>query len=619
MSAWDFIMPHRLLINKSLRKASQELRERVEVYQIEFNRRLEECKADLRRAEESINRELEAFKTDLNRKLSDEHQILEKIKGNILKYIDRFFYRAYLIQKLDIGKRQNDILHEDYNFLSSQIKTVDNEIVLLRERQNELTAFTRVDDIIHLATLTGYDLDFQSTDDAKKLLGKISDALEAYRGADRVEKYALQRLKTIIQERSDYLPTINYISWVIRIKNRFRKQLASMRSDVKKEQATLREDMASVRNEVQALTEELDLLAEKVRFYWAKPITYLNADISYAYIELKEEKERLRNDAPALRRARKELLEKKRSAITEIRDKKSKRREVGSELRTMRDTHSRDQWKWDSLQREGSSLTSDIESLSSNINRYSSEIDSLSSKLDSLETAVKSIEATISSKKEERKKWEETRTRIVELIKRYDMNFRIGRRVAENDEKKIIMTRLGEIQQIREIGAAEAQDAYKKEIDEIIRSHEDKNIELEARKQELHARLQNSESAYSESLTRISLTQKEIERAKETENKFSLFSLFYEPPAVTAAKAELDRAREVLAQEEKTKYTILSMITELEKESDLEASEFAEKTQKCTPRYLRPTEEEQREEKRLTVRLDEINHQYKEGGHESKY
>ena len=58
MSAWDYIMPHRYFINKSLRKASQELRDRVEKYQIEFDRRLEECKADLQRAEDNKNKEL---------------------------------------------------------------------------------------------------------------------------------------------------------------------------------------------------------------------------------------------------------------------------------------------------------------------------------------------------------------------------------------------------------------------------------------------------------------------------------------------------------------------------------------------------------------------------------
>lgn len=294
MSAWDYIMPHRLLINKSLRKASQELRDRVEAYQIEFDRRLEDCKVDLQRAEENKNKELEAFKTVLIQELSDERQVLEEIQESIVEYVDCFFYRAYLYQIIEIQKRKNDIFHEDYVFLSDQMRIIDDEIVLLRERQSELTAFTRVDDIIQLATLTGYDLDFQSADDAKQLLGKISNALETYVGEDRVEKYALLRLKTIIQERSDYLPTINYISWVIRIKRQFRKQLSDKRSDIKKEQAILRDEMSSTKKEIRSLADKLELLAKNVRYYWAKPLTYINADICYAYIELKEEKARVR-------------------------------------------------------------------------------------------------------------------------------------------------------------------------------------------------------------------------------------------------------------------------------------------------------------------------------------
>lgn len=619
MSAWDYIMPHRLLINKSLRKASQELRDRIEPYQIEFDRRLEECNADLQQAEENKNKELEAFKAALIQELNDDHQTLEEIKGNIIEYIDCYFYRAYLYQLIEINKRKNDIYHEDYTFLSSEIKSVDDEIILLRERQNELTAFTKVDDIIQLATLTGYDLDFQSTDDARQLLGKISDALETYRGDDRVEKYALLRLKTIIQERSDYLPTISYISWVIQIKRRFRKQLSSKRSDVKREQAVLREETSSIKNEIRTLTDRLGLLAEKVRYYWAKPITYLNADICYAYIELKEERERLRNDAPALRSERKELIEKKRSAISEIRDKKSKRRDVGSELRSMRDSHSSDQWRWESLQRESSSLTSDIDWLSSDIDRYSSRIDSLSSRIESLESAVKTSEATISSKKEARKKWGEKRARIVNFLKRYDKSFRSDRRIAEKDEINIITTRLEEIQQIREEGAVEAQEVYKREYEEIIRLHEEKVSDFEGRRQELHKKYQEAESAYSKCEQRVSSAKKRLESSKEEDDRFVLVKLFTESSAVTAAKDELEKACVALSKAQGTKESVKSMIDELEKESEEEAKAFDEEVNNCKPRYLRPTAAEQHEEKKLLLRREDVNQQHhKEGGHESK-
>ena len=578
MSAWDYIMPHRLLVNRSLRKAAQELRDRVELYQIEFDRRLEDCKSDLQRAEEDKNKELEAFKSALLQELHDDHQVLEEIQGNIVQYIDCYFNRSYLYQLVEIYKRESDIFHEDYTFLSNEIKPIEHEIGLLRERQNELTAFIKVDDIIHLATLTGYDLDFQSTDDARQLLGKISAALETYSGEDRVEKYALLRLKTIIQERSDYLSTISYISWVIKLKREFRKQLLAKRAGVKEEQAALRQEMTAKKNDIRSLTNRLELLAEKVRYYWARPITYLNADICYAYVTLKEERTRLIDDAPSIRRERKDYIERRRSAISEIRDKKSKRRDVDD---------------------------------------YSSRIDTLTSELESLESAVKTSEAVISSKKKERKQWGEKRTRIVGLIRQYDKKFRSDRKIAERDEISIIESRLSEIQQIREVGVVEAQEVYKRESDEIQRVHVEKVIEFEDRKKLLETQLQDAETEYTKCMQRVSLVEKRLESSKSSDDRLILFRLLSESDRVTAAKDELEKAHAALAKAKEGIKAIESEIDELEEETDTETECFHTQVANCKPRFLRPTGEEQAEEKKLLLRREEINQQRKEGGHES--
>ena len=561
---------------------------------------------------------MEAFKAVLRQELHDDQQTLEDIQGKIVQYIESYFYRVYLYQLVEINKRTNDIYHEDYVFLSNQIKLIDNEIEILRTRQNELTAFTKVDDIIHLATLTGYDLNFSAADDAKQLLGKISDALERYSGEDRVEKYALLRLKTIIQERSDYLPTINYISWVIKLKRQFKKQLSNKRSQVKKEQTVLRDERASIKSEIQILTDSMEILAEKVRYYWAKPITYINADICYAYRELKEERERLRNDAPALRSERKKLNERKRSAITEIRDKRNERNDVGDKIRSMRGSHSSDRWEWDSLQSEYRSLSSDIESLSRDIDRYSSRIKSLTSEIEALESAVKTTENVISLKKEERKRWGEKRTHIVKIIKQYDKNFRSDRKTSSNDEINIIVCRLGEIQQIREAGVVEAQKVYKQEYEEIISAHEEKVSEFNARMQLLQTRLHNAESECSKHIQRVSAAEKRLEFCKEADNRITLLKMFSESPAVMEAEEDLKKARAVLVKAEEDKKAIVSMIDELEKASNTEIEVFNEQIKNCKPRYLRPTGEEQDEEMKLLLRHEEIIQQRKEGGNESK-
>ena len=141
MSVWDYVMPHRLLINKSLRKEAEGLRARVDAYQIEYDRRVEECQEELKKVEE-------------------EQSFLESVAQDITSYADEYFHRNCLYQVRDIKRTQIDILREDNDFLSDQMALIGREIDHLRERQNELTAFTDVKDIIQLTSLSGYEIIF---------------------------------------------------------------------------------------------------------------------------------------------------------------------------------------------------------------------------------------------------------------------------------------------------------------------------------------------------------------------------------------------------------------------------------------------------------------------------
>ena len=607
MSVWDYVMPHRLLINKSLRKEAEGLRARVNAYQIEYDRRVEECQEELRSVEAECQEKLLQFKDSLEEELQGERSFLESVAQNITSYADTYLRRNCLFQMRDIKRKQIEILQEDNDFLSNQMVLIGKEIDYLRERQNELTSFTDVKDIIRLTSLSGYEISFDEGDDAKDLLDKVSQAISDCESGQDIERFALVRLKGIIQERSEYLPTIKYIAWVIQQKIQFSKQLSDKRSGVRDAREAVQQEIKQIGDNISSITKTLEDLAKKVRYYWAKPITYLNADICYASIELKEERLRLRNDAPDLRRERNELLDKKRSAISDIRDKKSRRRDVGSELQSMIDSHSSDQWRWDSLQSERKSLTSDIDWLSSDIDWYSSRIDSLSSEIESLETAVKNSEATISSKKEDRNKWTEKKFYIIKILRSNDINFRADPRIAVKDETDIITMRLEEIQQIREKGEAEAQKIYKQEYEKVIRLHEKQASDYEWRRQALHKKYQEAEAVCSKCNLRVSLAMERLESSREADNRFVLVKLFSESSAVTTAKAELETAVTALAKAQETKESIKFQIDELEKEAETEAKAFDEEVNNCKPRYLRPTAAEQKEEKKLLLLRDDMN------------
>ena len=179
------------------------------------------------------------------------------------------------------------------------------------------------------------------------------------------------------------------------------------------------------------------------------------------------------------------------------------------------------------------------------------------------------------------------------------------------------MTRLEEIQQIRETGEAEAQKIYKQEYEEIIRLHEEKAGDYEGQRQTLHKKHQEAEAVCSKCEQRVSLAKKRLASSKEADNRFVLVKFFSESSAVTTAKDELEKALAALAKAQETKKSIKLQIDELEKEAEAEAKAFDEEVKNCKPRYLRPTAAEQNEEKKLLLRRDDMNQQHKEGGNES--
>ena len=406
---------------------------------------------------------------------------------------------------------------------------------------------------------------------------------------------------------------IQYISWIIRIKLQFKRQLLTKRSSIRKEQISLRAEATSVKNDIRTETGKLELLAETVRYYWAKPIAYLNADICYNSLELKKERARQREDAPALRSELKALFEKKKTAISEIKSKKQKRRDIGSELKSMSDSHSTDQWRWNNLRRKGDSLTSDINSLSSDINRYNSKIDSLKSDLDSLDSSVKSIETLIASKKEERKEWASKREHIVTLIKQYDKGFPSSRLIGEKDEKKIIETRLIEIQQIRNEEIARAQGKYRIEISGIENLHSEKVKRLEARISELQTRLRSVDAELSHANRAVTSAEKTLEAVKKADTRSRIIKFFSESPSVNVAKHELEKANALYSMTHKTKESIATEIDTINGEIKAETTNYNKQIRSCKPRYLRPTAEEEHEEKLLMLRQKEID-QLSSGG-----
>lgn len=557
MSVWDYVMLHRLLINKSLRKEAEGLRARIDAYQIEYDRRVEECQEEIKRVEAECQEKLLQFRDSLVEELQGEKSFLESVAQGITSYADAYLHRNCLFQMRDIKRKQLEILQEDNDFLSGQMALIGREIDFLRERQNELTSFTDVKDIIRLTSLSGHEISFTEGDDAKDLLDKVSQAISDCESGQDTERFALVRLKGIIQERSEYLPTIKYIAWVIQQKIQFSKQLSDKRSGVRDSQAAVRQEVKQIEDNINSTSEKLEAIAKRIRFYWAHPITYLSADISYAYKEKSETGNQLRD--------------------------------VGEELHNMASWHSDDQDKWERLQRERRDLSSEMESLRD----------------------------SISSKKKERSQWFEKRDYIFQVCKKYGVPL-IPDKKAQTDEDRIIADRLVELNEIRTEGAAEAEKKCEQERAEIIACYNEARGELESEASSVEKKIAQLVAEYDVTATKVSSAEKKVKQIKDGDDRFFLVKMFSETPGLDSARKTVSLLKKELAilgkkkaEAEKKANEIKAKIAELDKKHERDL-------RRCIPRALRPTAAEAREEKKLVYRKEEIEKRRKEGGYENK-
>ena len=178
MKFWDFAQPHRLLINYSLRKSSQQFREEIDKYQIEYDQRVKAVEKELKETEKTINQKLESARDAFCKELEDEREDLTVFRENVLSYIEK--HQRHSINKLIVKsyKTKRDILRQNISFLSKQTNLINDEISILENRIHQLTviqfphlhalftflpaAFLPIEHLVTVAAVLYYLIAFQT-------------------------------------------------------------------------------------------------------------------------------------------------------------------------------------------------------------------------------------------------------------------------------------------------------------------------------------------------------------------------------------------------------------------------------------------------------------------------
>jgi len=226
MSGWDYIMPHRLLVNRSLRKASDNLRLHIDEYQLKYDREIERCTAEIEKAKAEKESAFESVKSSLINELSKDSKLFDKVHEGLITYADLFFQRQCLNRVYELKKVEMQALIEYGDFLTEQMRLIGEEIEILEERKDRLTLQAQVNDVLELLSLSGCDIAIDGNKNAETLLAKVVELIESTEDDDWIKKQSLRALRSILQERVDFLPVIQYITWTIQQKVQLSRQLS---------------------------------------------------------------------------------------------------------------------------------------------------------------------------------------------------------------------------------------------------------------------------------------------------------------------------------------------------------------------------------------------------------
>ena len=353
------------------------------------------CTVEIEQTKEDKDRNFENVKSSLIDELSKDGDFFDSVQAGLLRYVDLYLGRQCLNKIREIKTLEMRTLVEYGDFLTEQMKLIGEEIDILEARKDKLVLQAKVDDVIELIGLSGCELAIGSNDDAPTLLVKVSELLDACDIDDRLTKFSLLRLRAVLQERVDFLPIIQYISWTIRQKKQLSRQLSSERRKINSDKDDKTNELNQVNESLDPLNRLVEEHAKTVRDCWAVPLTQLNVQISFMYAEQN--------------RIFKEL------------------KVANEHIQKMKNEHSDDSWTWERLWRKKTDLKDQIP-------KVKAEIESLKSK---------------------RQQWYQRRQMVYTLCKRNNVYLISDNNSRESDEYRIINKRLTELYRIEEAKLAE--------------------------------------------------------------------------------------------------------------------------------------------------------------------
>lgn len=557
MSTWDKVLPHRLLINHSLNKEAEKLRSCIDDYQIEYNRKIECCAAEIEQVKADKNQEFENVKKLFSDKLESDKEFFDNIQCYLSEYIDFHFQLQVKKGILAIKKLEKENHIEYRKFLSQQIEIAKEDINVLKERKDILVLKANVDDVIKLISLSGAELIVDDNDNALTMLDKVSNLIDEHKG-DKIRRKSLMQLSIMLQERVEFLSAIKYISWVIGQKNKFRNQLFSEKENVTKNLNEKIKEIKQLINDIKLINDSKRELYGVIKEQWEIPIAQLRIEISDKNNELNQ------------------FFDEKKSRRSDLSEVYGEIKRINGQLQEMMEVKSNDNATWTELQ--------------SKKKREKDKIPLIKKEIEMVNAQISQIKNDIDSLKNERQQWFERMQVIYELCTKSHMQL-IPSHMSQDLEKcEKIDKKIDRLYRNEEFNIAEQH--FKEKSENIRKEQREKESEIKSKIQKAEENLREKKDAFKRAKDRIKISKKNDKR--------SFFKKIF------SESKEVKVAKEILKETDKQKKEAESNVRNLNNILKNTMNDFDRKIEYMRPKPYIPNSEEEKEIQKLKNKKAQI-------------
>ncbi|MHC1731942.1 MAG: hypothetical protein AB9888_07955 [Bacteroidales bacterium] len=274
-------------MNKSLENSSDQLRNRIDNFEIEYKSQIEKFEQKYQKLKDNKDYEYSKLINELNTVLEEDAEFYNIVYTNLFNYLELAFAAKLLASKIDIYSKNARIAERKRDFLKEERRLIDDELIQLEDTKKLLLQEADLSEYLQLASLHIEEIDKGAN--IKGIITLLNDKEKKY--GDQInlaEIKAIRKLKFILIEKCKANDEINQLDWIIYQKKNNKSLISNKIYNVRTSIQNYHNQKKSLEIDIVSNKQQMENIAFQTRRLWEEPLSELYSDLQNAQAMIKQ-------------------------------------------------------------------------------------------------------------------------------------------------------------------------------------------------------------------------------------------------------------------------------------------------------------------------------------------